>query len=161
VLRVIENFRARLNELLPTRPNGNAISAWNEFASFTQELHERVLTLEGAHPVPEPEPEPEPEPPPGQLAPRTYNKSSKGDALFCIEGLPRNTNGEFFEPSNPNIRYDENGKSLGGAPGDTRDPDRIVPAIKGSDMTDGRGPCESYEWMGRVFPPWPPESYLL
>ena len=103
-------------------------------------------------PAPEPEPEPEPEPP-GRYAPRTYNRSASGDARFCVEGLPKDSTGAHVDAMG--IRYDDGGRDLGG-----RDGSRVVPGIKSSDMMDDKGPCDPYEWQGRSFPPWPPESYL-
>lgn len=165
-MSVFDNVASRLKEAIPKRPDGKPITAWAEFATFMNKLvgrvgslEDRVLALEGG--APPPPPPPPPDPPPARYAPRTYNKANFRDAIFCIVGLPRNAQGEYYEPSKPSVRYDENGKSLGGAPGDTRDPDRIVPGIKPADQTDGRGPCDPYTHDGRAFPPWPPESFLL
>ena len=147
MLRVIENFRARLVELLPKRPNGDPIKAWNEMAAWLQDLHERVVRLEGVASPGDPPPPPPPPPPQGPVAPRTYNKSAGGDARFCTAGLPRNEDGQPFDRFST---YDDNGLSHGG-----RDPDRQVPGLKPSNEMDGRGPCDPYG----PFPPWPAESY--
>jgi len=97
--------------------------------------------------------EPPPPPPPAQkLAPQTYNKGSGGqDARYCVAGLTKDSSGHYVDGSG--FRYDENGLSLGGRSGNP------VPGLKAADMMDDKGACDSYEWQGRVFPPWPVESY--
>lgn len=122
------------------RPNS---PRWNEVEELLGEI--------GTSSPPTPDPEPEPEP--SGFAPRTYNKSSSGDARFCVAGLPKDSSGAYVDAMG--VRYDDGGRDLGG-----RDGSRIVPGIKASDMMDDNGPCDGYEWQGRVFPPWPPESYL-
>ena len=167
--RPIENFVKRLEEAIPTRtvPGMTApqkIAAWREFGEMVGRMIEglrsaerRIARLELAvfpvdGPPPDPIPVPQPPPPGAELAPRTYNRSDRSDARYCVAGLPRDVTGAYVDGGG--YRYDENGLSLGG-----RDNDRIVPGLKSSDSMDGAGPCDPYSHEGRHFPPWPAESY--
>ena len=101
--------------------------------------------------APEPAPTPPPtEPPPvtHSLAPQTYNRGSANqDARYCTR--------DSGNPDGGGFHYDENGLCRGGRSGNP------VPGLKPSDMMDDKGSCDSYEWGGRTFPPWPPESYQV
>jgi hypothetical protein len=156
MLRVIENFRARLAEAIPKRPDGTPIKAWNEFAVFAQELHERVAWLEANGPGPEPEPEPEPEPQPTpkpRLAPRTYNlASNNADPRFCVQspGVTRRSDGVYVDEGG--YEYNGDGMNTGGK---WRDRTHIVAGLKPANEMDGRSACDPYG----SFPPWPAGSY--
>lgn len=84
------------------------------------------------------------------VAPQTYNKSGRGDARYCVAGLPRNGNGRLYDAY---ATYDDDGLQLGGRS------ETDVPGLRYSDNMNDLGPCDGYTEAGKTFPPWPPESY--
>ncbi len=122
--------------------------------NWSAALSARTRALEHLAEIGAAAPGPPPPPQTGALAPQTYNKGSGGqDARYCVAGLTKDSSGRYVDGSG--FHYDDNGLSLGGRSGND------VPGLKPSDMMDDKGACDSYEWMGRVFPPWPVESYRV
>ena len=120
---------------------------------------QRTLTLLAneydARQTPDPLPDDPPPPPPAKrLAPQTYNRGSRGqDAKYCVNapGVIRRGDGRYVDEAG--YVYDDQGLCMGGRSGNP------VEGLKPSDMMDDKQPCDGYEWMGRVFPPWPAGSY--
>jgi len=99
-------------------------------------------------------PNPPPPPPDNKtLAPLTYNAvpARNINGRYCIAGLQKDSSGAYTDGL---ARYDDGGRQLGGERSE-----KYVAGLKYADMMDGLGPCDPYEWQGRVFPPWPNESY--
>jgi len=97
-----------------------------------------------------------PVPPTDPVAPRTYNEVVQNgftvaDARFCTTGLTRNERGLKFDKFSA---YDDDGKDVDGGRSHTQ-----VPGLPPANAMDNYGPCDSREWMGQTFPPWPPGSY--
>jgi hypothetical protein len=151
-------IKAAMNRLRAIDPKGKSAYDKLERTLFILARdHDASIPATPPPPKPDPKPDPKPEPEPQyKYAPRTYNAvgvpgSWRANARFCTTGLPRNEQGQFYEPGFPHIRYDSNGLCIGG-----RNESRMVPGLKGADSMDGRSPCQGYG----AFPPWPEESYL-
>lgn len=140
--------KERMRRLDPGGFRADGTGAWDKFfRSMLILVQDHDVAYTDSPPPPPPLPPP---PPVARLAPQTYNKGSSGqDARYCTAGLPRNDAGEFYEPSNPGIRYDEKGLCKGGRSGFP------VEGLKPADAMDGREPCDPYNGM----PPWPAGSY--
>jgi hypothetical protein len=111
------------------------------------------------HPVQtEPPPPPPPPPPPGVdktlHAPLAYNQAPGGEpsARYNVHINCRSDGGSgFFD--NGGVHYDEGGRCLG-------ERDTVhVEGLKDANMMDGKESWDSYEWMGRTFPPYPDDCY--
>lgn len=134
-----------------------SLSQW-----FWLEKIERTLRiLKDAHdaaivePPPPPPEDPPPPPPPTtkRLAPMTHYTTPRADARYCVRapGVTDIGGGKFRDEGG--FTYSENGLCDGGRSG------KFVSVLKPADSMDGLEPCDGYEKDGRVFPPWPPESY--
>jgi hypothetical protein len=139
------------------RPVGDrpaSLEQWHWLEKFERTIrilkddHDAAVTT----PQPPEGPPDPPDPPKPQVAPRTYNGLPGGEpsARFCTAGLPRNAKGRLYDVYS---EYDDDGRDLGGRT------NRQVDGLPPADAMDNYGPCDTREWMGRVFPPWPAESY--
>lgn len=106
-------------------------------------------------PPPPPEDPPPPPPPPiaKRLAPMTHYGVPRADARYCVRaaGVTDIGGGKFRDEGG--FTYSENGLCDGGRSG------KFVSVLKPADSMDGLEPCDGYTKDGRVFPPWPAESY--
>ena len=113
--------------------------------------HDQAVT---PSPLPPVDPPVDPHPQPSGFAPQSYNKGSRGqNAKFNvrINCTYDSRTGEYVDGQG--VRYDDAGLCKGGR----TEPN--IPGLKPSDMSDGKEPWESYEWMGQTFPPYPAQSY--
>lgn len=117
-----------------------------------------VEIADRAHAKPPTPPAPKPPDPPNPAdtgyAPQAYNKGSRGqNAKFNVHvNTTLRADGRYEDRNG--IVYDDSGLC---ASGGRTEPD--IPGLKPSDMSDGKEPWESYEWLGNTFPPYPAQSY--
>lgn len=122
-----------------------------------EKLRRTLKILASAHDAavatPPPPPPPDEPPPPPKLAPMTHYTTPRADARYCVraEGVVDIGGGKFRDEGG--FTYTENGLCDGGRSG------KFVSVLKPADSLDGLEPCDGYEKDGRVFPPWPQESY--
>jgi hypothetical protein len=153
-----DNAAARLKELLPKRPNGQAITAWeeqrkalNSMLARIGDAEKRLTALEGgqSEPPPDPPPPPPPPTPDDSYAPRTHNWTPSADARFCMKdeyGTRRVTSGDNPPPGavfidRRNVFYDAAGRDLGGR---SNGEGSVIPELKGGNSMDGLEPCDEY-----------------
>lgn len=83
----------------------------------------------------------------------THYGVPRADARYCVRaaGVTDIGGGKFRDEGG--FTYSENGLCDGGRSG------KFVSVLKPADSMDGLEPCDGYTKDGRVFPPWPAESY--
>jgi len=101
-------------------------------------------------------PPPPPPPPPVRLAPMTHYAAAGADARYCVHSPGVTKIGPDDYRDEGGFVYSENGLcKSGGRSG------KFVAVLKPANSMDGKEPCDGYIKDGRMFPPWPPESYEI
>ena len=107
----------------------------------------------GSEPIPPPPPPPPP--PTGGYPPRAYNMGRAGQncRFNILINATRRDDGKYVDKDG--LIYSDGGLCGGG-----RNETTPIIGLKPADMMDGKEVWEPYEWMGKIVPPYPPESYL-